>query len=197
MVSESRATGRPRSFDERVVVEQAVTTFWKHGRTNTTMRVLENELGLMPASIYNAFGSKQELLERALECYLDQVAGQLLVSLEIPEAGADELIDFVDGLVVWVTDSTHPGCMMLNLLAEQPLGDASLDGYAHIHRERMRTAFLPPLTRIDAALAQGRADLLVAAALGISAAAQGAASDSEMTAFARAVKDQIRRWSDG
>ncbi|MGI9615671.1 MAG: TetR/AcrR family transcriptional regulator [Acidimicrobiales bacterium] len=197
MVSESRAAGRPRSFDERVIVEQAVTTFWKHGRTNTTMRILESELGLMPASIYNAFGSKQDLLERALESYLDQVAAELLVSLDEPESGVDELIDFVDRLVVWVTDSNHPGCMMLNLLAEQSPGDDSLAGYARLHRARMRTAFLPPLTRMDAAHAPGRAELLVVSALGISAAAQGGASRSEMGSLALAVKDQIRRWSDG
>jgi AcrR family transcriptional regulator len=195
MAKESRAAGRPRTFDERDVIDQAVTTFWKYGGTNTTMRVLERELGLMPASIYNAFGSKQQLLERALDSYLAQVADQLLSPLEMPEAESADLIRFVDELVAWVTNTDHPGCLMLNLLAEQPSGGESLPGFGQLHRERMRTAFHPALARIDASRAEARANLLVASVTGISLAARGGASQREIADLAVAVQDQIGQWS--
>ena len=197
MINESQAVGRPRSFDEKDVVDQAVTTFWKHGGTKTTMRVLERELGLMPTSIYNAFGSKEQLLQRALQSYLAQVADRLLVPLDSPDAGSDELLHFVDELVEWVTNTDHPGCMMLNLLAEQPLGDESLMSMANIHRDRIRSALRPALARIDELQADARAHLLLAGVLGISVAARGGAGRTEMAAISGALQDQIRQWTTG
>ena len=126
MVKVSQAVGRPRNFDEHAVVQQAVTTFWKHGAANTTIRVLESELGLKSASIYNTFGTKQELLHRALQNYLELVAENLLVPLGAPGASSDELVQFIDDVVDWVTNTDHPGCLMLNVLGEQAHGDESM-----------------------------------------------------------------------
>ena len=49
--------GRPRSFDEQDIVDQALNVFWTYGGANTTTRILERELGITQSSIYNAFGS--------------------------------------------------------------------------------------------------------------------------------------------
>ena len=193
MAKESRVVGRPRTFDENVVVDQAVATFWKHGGTNATMRVLERELGLLPASIYNAFGSKRELLTLALERYLDQVADQLLAPVGTPSAGCDELGRFVEAVRDWVTDPEHPGCMLLNLLAEEPADDEVL-GFADRHRDGIRSALMPALARIDESHARWRANLLVAGVIGMSVAARGGADEREMADFASALHQQIQQW---
>ncbi len=196
MVKVSQAVGRPRNFDEHAVVQQAVTTFWKHGAANTTIRVLESELGLKSASIYNTFGTKQELLHRALQNYLDLVAENLLVPLEAPGASSDELVQFIDDFVDWVTDTDHPGCLMLNVLGEQAHGDESMMGFADLHRTRMRTALRPALARIDESQADARAQLIVAGVIGMSIAARGGANRREMADFANALQDQIRQWAN-
>lgn len=195
MVKESRTVGRPRTFDETAVVQQAVTTFWTHGGTNTTMKVLEREIGLMPASIYNAFGSKQQLLHLAVENYLGQMAEELLTPLESPDAGQRELVEFIDELVEWVTNPDHPGCLMLNLLGEHAQRDEALLGFADRHRTRLRTALQPVLVSIDPSQAEARAHLLAAAVMGMSVAARGGADQGEMVAIAGSLQDQIKQWS--
>lgn len=177
------------------MVDRAVTVFWKHGGTNTTMRVLGSELGLMPASIYNAFGSKRELLQRALRRYLDRVEDDLLEPLAVSDADPAGLIRFVDELRAWVTDAGHPGCLMVNLLSEQAQGDESLMGFAELHRNKMRAAFRPALATMDASQAEARANLLLAAVMGMSVAARSGAGRSEMADLAGALKGQIRRWA--
>ncbi|WP_295695388.1 TetR/AcrR family transcriptional regulator [Lapillicoccus sp.] len=73
--------GRPRSFDDDVVIERAMEVFWTHGYANTSPAHLADATGIAKGSLYNAFNSKRELFDRALARYDEQVselAGELL-----------------------------------------------------------------------------------------------------------------------
>lgn len=65
--------GRPKEFDQDLVLGAAVMVFWKQGFEATSMRDLENATKLTPGSIYNEFGSKVGLFEQSLEHYIDRV----------------------------------------------------------------------------------------------------------------------------
>ncbi|GAA0917504.1 TetR/AcrR family transcriptional regulator [Nonomuraea longicatena] len=64
-------TGRPRSFDDDHVVNGAKDVFWRRGYAATSLRELKDELGVLPGSLYGAFGDKHALFLRALERYAD------------------------------------------------------------------------------------------------------------------------------
>jgi TetR/AcrR family transcriptional regulator, transcriptional repressor for nem operon len=66
--------GRPRNFDDEVVIERAMDVFWTHGYANTSPAQLAEATGVAKGSLYNAFNSKRELFDRALARYGRQVS---------------------------------------------------------------------------------------------------------------------------
>ncbi len=63
--------GRPREFDEKVVVAKARDAFWANGISATSISDLGDATGLSVGSIYKAFDSKDGLCFRTLDDYLD------------------------------------------------------------------------------------------------------------------------------
>ena len=73
--------GRPRSFDDDVVIDAAMDVFWSHGYANTSPAQLAEATGVAKGSLYNAFKSKRKLFDRALARYdrrVSELAGELL-----------------------------------------------------------------------------------------------------------------------
>jgi AcrR family transcriptional regulator len=61
--------GRPREFDRNAALEKARDLFWSRGYEGTSFADLVAELGLAPARIYAAFGSKEKLFREAVDDY--------------------------------------------------------------------------------------------------------------------------------
>ncbi|MCQ8774263.1 TetR/AcrR family transcriptional regulator [Streptomyces telluris] len=74
--------GRPKQFDPDVAVGKAMDVFWCKGYAATTPQDLVDELGIGKGSLYNAFGSKHALFERALERYRDTQSAALVELLD-------------------------------------------------------------------------------------------------------------------
>ena len=60
---------RPREFDEDEVVQHAMDVFWRQGFQGTSIQDLVNATGLLPGSLYGAFGDKHGLFIKALDAY--------------------------------------------------------------------------------------------------------------------------------
>lgn len=183
-----QAAGRPREFDEEVVLDRAVHTFWSHGRAGTTTRVLETALDMRQSSIYNAFGSKQSLFHRSLDHYLMRVESELLAPL-IEQGDLDAIVRFLDALVDWISDEAHPGCLMLNAAAEMPAQREVIDR-ATRYRARVRTALEAALQSEPGSTAS--VDLLLAGVLGLNLAAANGAQPPELRTMAAALKSYVR-----
>lgn len=63
------ARGRPREFDEQEVLRSAADVFRERGFAGTSMQALSEAMQMREQSIYNAFGNKQKVFERALDQY--------------------------------------------------------------------------------------------------------------------------------
>jgi AcrR family transcriptional regulator len=72
--SPKRDRGRPREFDRGQALEKAMRLFWSRGYDAISMADLRAELGITQASLYAAFGSKEQLFYEAVELYR-QTAG--------------------------------------------------------------------------------------------------------------------------
>src|SRR5262245_43034519 len=68
--------GRPRNFDEAEALDTALRLFWKHGYEGTSMAMLTEAIGVNVASLYSAFGNKEELFVQCVERY-GQLNGDL------------------------------------------------------------------------------------------------------------------------
>lgn len=111
--------GRPRNFDDDVVVDRAMETFWSNGYANTSPAQLAKATGVAKGSLYNAFSSKHELFERALARY-DLMGSEFAQEfLSRPGSTRDRIGSFLRFLVD--TDVERPqrrGCLAVNTAVE-------------------------------------------------------------------------------
>jgi AcrR family transcriptional regulator len=64
-----RGRGRPREVDREWALEKAMQIFWSLGYDATSMADLRVGLGITQASLYGAFGSKEQLFHEAVDLY--------------------------------------------------------------------------------------------------------------------------------
>jgi AcrR family transcriptional regulator len=64
-----RGRGRPREFDREQALQKAMQLFWARGYDAVSMADLRAELGVTQASLYAAFGDKEQLFREAVELY--------------------------------------------------------------------------------------------------------------------------------
>lgn len=88
-------TGRPRKFDEEAILERVMNSFWTHGYADTTFEQLVTDSGLSRSSLYNSFGNKEVLFEKAVKLYLEKRFASLRRNMEDPEHGDEALHQFV------------------------------------------------------------------------------------------------------
>ena len=110
---------RPREFDEDAVLEAAVHRFWRYGYEATSVRELAHEMGITGASLYNAFGDKRSLFQRALAYYIENSFGDRVARFEhaLSPRGAIEAF-FREIIDRSVGDRDRKGCLLVNSALE-------------------------------------------------------------------------------
>ena len=78
--------GRPREFDPDQVEDAAMRLFWEHGFDRVSITDVTAATGVNRRSIYDEFGSKEMLFERAIQRYLAGPGGYLSEALTRPTA---------------------------------------------------------------------------------------------------------------
>jgi TetR/AcrR family transcriptional regulator, transcriptional repressor for nem operon len=115
---------RPREFDEAVVLDAAVESFWSRGYEATSVRDLIEATGLTGASLYNAFGDKRALFRTALDHYVEGSVGERIKRCETlpPRQAISAFFDEI--LSRSLNDRQHKGCMLVNSALEIAPHDA-------------------------------------------------------------------------
>lgn len=110
---------RPREFDERQAVEQAMAVFWRYGYGASSMERLQGAMGLSKSSLYETFGSKRELLDVSLDRYHQFLAEGPLAPLMREGAGRAEIEETLRlSIARALTPEGRRGCLVNNCLAE-------------------------------------------------------------------------------
>lgn len=105
---------RPREFDEDAVLDATVQCFWKQGYEATSVRDLVAQTGITAASLYNAFGDKRALYQKALDRYVEaSVADRIRRCEALPPRQAIEAF-FEDIVKRSLNDRDRKGCMLVN-----------------------------------------------------------------------------------
>ena len=105
---------RPREFDEAAVLGAAIQCFWNRGYESTSVRDLVEKTGLTSASLYNAFGDKRALYQKALDHYIESsISDRIRRCAELPPREALAGF-FTEILKRSLGDPQHKGCMLVN-----------------------------------------------------------------------------------
>jgi AcrR family transcriptional regulator len=115
MMNKNTARGRPRTFDEGEVLARAQQVFLERGFEAASYDDMAAALGLSKPSLYNAFGDKTALFERALAVYADRAHAQIVVDFtgadSLAEAGRKLLLAAAD--VYAKPEGPSVGCLLV------------------------------------------------------------------------------------
>ncbi|MBO2455033.1 TetR/AcrR family transcriptional regulator [Actinomadura barringtoniae] len=134
--------GRPKQFDPELAVEQAMQVFWRKGYASTTPQDLIDALGIGKGSLYNAFGSKHALFERALKRYRESQADALAELLARPGPVKERLrttLAFIAEMNLG--DPDRRGCLAVNTAAELASSDPQANDLVSRMFDRTEEAF--------------------------------------------------------
>ncbi|GAA5523452.1 TetR/AcrR family transcriptional regulator [Aliifodinibius salicampi] len=117
---------RAKLFDEKEVLIKAMNLFWKNGYYDTSAQDLVDELGISRSSLYDTFGGKKQLFEKAFQLYRDEnlkAVSQLLASHKDVKVGFLAL--FEKAIEESKKDKEAKGCFVVNTTAELVPNDHS------------------------------------------------------------------------
>jgi TetR/AcrR family transcriptional repressor of nem operon len=117
------APGPKKSFDVEEAVETARDLFWRSGYDGTGIRDLEEAIGVGRKSLYDTFGSKQELYLRAIGKYADTVIQRMCDGLTREGSSALANLERVLGKL----QRHHGGSGSLGCLLGVAMGQAGSD----------------------------------------------------------------------
>jgi TetR/AcrR family transcriptional repressor of nem operon len=177
---------RPREFDETEVLDHALATFWEHGYEGTSIDDLVAATGLGRASLYGAFGDKEQIFAKALERYCTR-AGAVLDAANgeaSPRAALERLLRTV--VIKSAPKSGPRGCFLLSTTVGGDAPPTAREAYAEYTAklERTLTALVQrgqesgEFTRT--ADAQSVARMLLVLLQGVSASAQAGRSKAQL-----------------
>lgn len=123
--------------------------FWRHGFEGVSIAQLTEAIGIAPASLYSAFGSKADLYKEALELYLRRARVQATYTLETDRPIRETVGELLKSAVLSVTDDEAGirGCMIsLSMLFHAP-DNAALADYVERLRRDWQTRIASRLRR--------------------------------------------------
>ena len=132
--------GRPRSFDEDDVLDTMIEMFVRDGFEGVSISAVCKETGLSLQSLYNTFGDKATLYQRALARYGDKASDPLIQALRATEDPVEALQGFVKSFVAFNDLPDGGGCLFTQSLASA-VGGGPCDGaIARSYARRIRKA---------------------------------------------------------
>ena len=193
--------GRPRTFSDEVVLDTLIQLFWEQGFEATSMSDIVAATGLSKSSLYNTFGSKDELFETALNRYVDHRAGIVNEVLQNGQGGLADIETLFDALLaeVLVMDD-HRGCLAINTSTELGGRDETVVAVTARFRSIMRTGLEATLRRaaeqgeIDAARVDSYVGVLLSFIIGMAVIVRSGAENEEIVNQIDAARSVVEAW---
>jgi AcrR family transcriptional regulator len=140
---------RSKQYNEQEVVEKAMFLFWLKGYENTSVRMLEKEMGINQFSIYASFGSKQGVFLESLKCYKSKV-NSMFDKLKNANNGVNDIKEFFsDSIKITAEIGNQKGCLLTNTYNEFVGGkDENIKAQMTVLMSNLKELFIEKL-RID------------------------------------------------
>ncbi|HAM10867.1 MAG: hypothetical protein A2X05_18755 [Bacteroidetes bacterium GWE2_41_25] len=110
---------RHKLYNSDEVLEKAMHVFWNNGYENTSVRMLEKEMGINQFSIYSSFSNKHNLFIESLKKYREYVNKNVYADLLKPGARLKDLELFLNRFTEHKkTGKKYKGCLVVNSTGE-------------------------------------------------------------------------------
>ncbi|MEM7286097.1 MAG: TetR/AcrR family transcriptional regulator [Actinomycetota bacterium] len=197
-----RGRGRPRTFDEEAVLDALTQLFWQQGYEATSVADIAESAGLNKSSLYNTFGSKQELFDRILDRY---IAGRVEMLRQLAEEAGDgvaALHAFLEMVRAETeTEMGRYGCLAVNSSAELGGESPEMAQMAHKYRSRMAETIESVIRRaadageLDPSQVDNHTTMLVTFMLGVSVTVRGGADAEAIGRVIDAAHATVDSWA--
>jgi TetR/AcrR family transcriptional regulator, transcriptional repressor for nem operon len=142
---------RPREFDEAAVLDAAIDCFWRDGYEATSVRDLATRMGIAGTSLYNAFGDKRALFQRALQRYVERFTCARIAQVELTLPPKQAVQAFLRTIVERSLDDTdRRGCFLVNSALEMAPHDPELGREVAAHLGAIEAFYRRALTAAQA-----------------------------------------------
>ena len=197
----TRTRGRPREFDTDEVLDRVVELFWEQGFEATSMSDIVEVTGLNKSSLYNSFGSKDQLFQTALARYTSRREQMIHSGLRDGTAGLDDIMMFLEMVEIEMTSDTGSrGWLAINTSTELGRCDQSVVEMGTRFRGEMRSSIRAALDRaaelgeIGPAAVEHRVEMLVAFMMSLGVVARGGAPRAELDGQLAAMRGLVDSW---
>jgi TetR/AcrR family transcriptional repressor of nem operon len=133
---------RVKLFNEEEVLQKAMLLFWKKGYYNTSIQDLVKNLGINRASLYDTFGGKKQLFDKAFEAYrMTNNYGLNNFLKQQNEVKKGLRIVFEKVITDDALDTESKGCFIVNTTTELVASDKALENIIYQHQKNMEITF--------------------------------------------------------
>ena len=109
---------RKKQYNEEEVIDKAMHLFWRNGYENTSVRMLEKEMGINQFSIYASFGSKHGVFLESLKSYNNK-SNAMFEKLKNSNKGVEDIKEFFYNSIQFSGfKENHKGCFVTNTYNE-------------------------------------------------------------------------------
>ncbi|MEM6990427.1 MAG: TetR/AcrR family transcriptional regulator [Myxococcota bacterium] len=130
------ARGRPKQYDEQDVLRSAADVFRERGFAGTSMQALSEAMQMGEQSIYNAFGNKQKVFERALDQYSAESDANLHALF-----GPDASLPEIEACLSMTVRAAKP-CLVARTSLSEDAEDPTVARKLSRHMRNFESAFL-------------------------------------------------------
>lgn len=109
---------RKKQFEEQQILTKATNLFWKQGFHATSIQDLVNYLKINRASLYDTFGGKEELFNKALENYRNQNKEAIKIFFKNQTSIKEGLKNLFLLAITGEKNVQENGCFVINCMTE-------------------------------------------------------------------------------
>lgn len=167
---------RKKEYIEEEVLEKAMNLFWRKGYEATSMKMLEEEMGINKFSIYSGFGNKNGLYVKAMKMYRVRL-GEITNKLAASSNGVSGIKQYFYDFIEFAKEKgLCKGCLITNTANE--IDDktdanilAEISKFSHDVKQLFINNLQQDLTK-DKKIIEEQADYLLIAMVGLSSASR-------------------------
>lgn len=191
--------GRPRQFDEDVVLDRIADAFRVNGYERTAIADLVRITGVQKPSLYRAFGAKEDLFARVLHRYFDKRMRAFTHMVETVGPGVTGIQEFFSALRESILSNPKPeGCLLVTSSVELRGCTPGFDEFGSDYRDRLRALMSQLLGRatMTVLLREARSQLLVTWLIGLDVLIRSGASKKELATQFDGLHTIVSTWCE-